>query len=63
MCPFSSPMATLRLWSIKVSMSVSNAVNILRNRANLWSESTGEKATAVAASAVLMTATEVHFPS
>lgn len=38
-------------------------VSILRNRAYLWSESVGEKATAVAASAVFMVLTDDHFPS
>ena len=60
MCPFSSPMATLRLMPMGISVI---ALACLRSQAHLWSESVAEKATAVAASAVLMTVTGVHFPS
>ena len=59
MCPFSSPMATLRLLSITISIS---ATSVPQNRVHLWSESVGEKATAVAASTVFITATGIHFP-
>lgn len=40
-----------------------NMMNTVPLNEHLWSQSVGENATAVAASGVLMTVTEVHFPS